>query len=117
MMTTTKTAKITAPMHKTTVDQHIGIHEPTGMTETRLTDIITRFSDYSQESWESLSREDQEWWAEVLEDIHAAECEQANLEPEHRERVAEWLLDEHHELDNCAPMIRRAIKATAQPDA
>lgn len=104
------TTTTTAPSHKTTIDQHKGTHNPTGMRITEYKDVTTAFSDFSQERWESLSVDDQAWWSERLEAIHSAEVELESLDAEHRARVREWLLDNPaNGVDDAASQIRQAI--------
>lgn len=111
-MQTTKTA----PCHITTVDQHRGTHH-TGGTIRQLVDVRTSYGDHSQEPWESLSAADRAWWAEVLEDIHAAEVELAELDADHRARAHEVILDaDIDRVEDEAACIRKAIADTAQAD-
>jgi hypothetical protein len=105
-----------APDHRTTIDQHRGDHEATGLPIYQLTDVITSFSDYSQERWERLSADDREWWEATLADIHAARVELAELPYEHRNATEEGLEGEGQcDVDNYAALIRRAI-STSRPD-
>jgi hypothetical protein len=101
-----------APVHVTTVDQHIGNH-PTGMREMQLKEIRTSFSDYDPDHlWAELSDDDRETWDSTLADIHAARVEMAELDCDTRE-AAETLLCEATvygcEVTDEAEFIRNAI--------
>ena len=61
-----------ATCFKTTIDRDMGRHEATGLRITELHDVVTRFGDYSHDSWEGQDEDAREWWNETLRDIHAA---------------------------------------------
>ena len=106
MITTTREC----PSHVTTIDQHRGDHS-SGTPYTQLKDISTLFSDYSEESWESLDADGQQWWCDVLADLHAAEVELASLPADHRAAAREAVRHDD-DLQGAAGRIRAAVEAT-----
>lgn len=98
-----------APMFATTIDQHVGVHQPTGLMETRLKEIRTSFTDHCEgkPSWDEMSSDEQQWWHSTLEDIHAATVELAECEPEIREEVNQIQFD--GDLEDYAAWLRREI--------
>lgn len=104
------TETIKAPRHTSTIDQHQGTHEATGLPIYSLVTITTDFSDYSQESWDGQSAEDQEWWAEMIADIHDARVEMANLDADAYERASAILeSSDCNDVGDLAAVSRRAI--------
>lgn len=102
-------------LHITTVDQHIGNHEPTGMRQTRFVEVRTDLADYVPTvDFEKQTPDDQRSTLEILADIHKANVELASLDSEHRAAAKEWLADYGStDFDGCASMIRKAIRETS----
>ena len=100
----------------TTVDQHIANHEATGLRETRFVEVRTDLSDYIPTvDFDAMSEQDQNWAVETLADIHNASVELASLDADHRAAATEWLADYGAtDFDGVAPMIRKAIRETAE---
>ena len=96
------------PSHVTTIDQHTGDHAG-GTPYMQHKDITTRFSDYSQESWDSLDADAQQWWGDVLSDLHAAEVELASLPAGHRAAAREAVRHDD-DIEGAAGRIRAAIE-------
>lgn len=96
--------------HKTTIDQHRGEHEATGLPIYQLHEVTTEFGDYSQERWVDLSADDREYWLDVLADIHAARVELEGLDDDTR-RLAKDLLsaEDCDDPGQVASLIRRSI--------
>jgi hypothetical protein len=114
MMTITRGATMDAPYHKTTIDQDMGEHH-TGLRITRLHDVTTRFEDYSQADWDTLSTDDREWYSTTLEAIHEARVELESLPQEHRSRAKEDLFTrETNTIEDDPAIIREAIEATRE---
>jgi hypothetical protein len=100
----------TKPRFQTTVDQDRGPHA-SGARYTQLTDVVTDFHDYLPHGrWAEMSQGDREWWAETLEDYHAARVALAELPMETRESVTRRLIDEDcGDMGAEAATIRRLI--------
>ena len=98
------------PTHKTTIDQHQGTHEATGLSIHHLHDVITDLSPYADRNWDDLSAEDQALWAETTEAYHDACVELESLDADTRERAKEILLNcDSSDLESMSHMVRRAI--------
>lgn len=107
----------TYPHHKTTIDQHRGNHEPTGLPIFQLHDIVTDFADLSQDSWDELDTEAQQWWCDVIADYHDACVALESLDAAPRSRAREILLESGaDDVEDCAGTIRRAIAEATDPD-
>ncbi len=105
---------MSSPYHKTTIDQHQGDHAATGLPIMSLKDIVTRFEDLSQESWDGLDAEAQAWWSEVVADYHAATVDLESLDSEHRSRAKDEVIElaGSADIEDCPRLIRQAIIET-----
>ena len=100
------------PCLSTTVDQHVGTHEPTGLPETRLTEVRTDISDYvSADDWNALADKDRRAATKDLYELHAARVDLASLPADDREKVqAEIEAAGCIDFTDIAPAIQRAIR-------
>jgi hypothetical protein len=101
---------------KTTIDQHIGNHS-SGGREMRLTDIVTRYTDYMTASdalASDLAPADRKWWEDTLSAIHAVRVEIAELDAEIRGRVEDAMgTNERVELEDLAGWMRARMAEIA----
>ena len=96
----------------TTVDQHMGNHEPSGMGETRLFEVRTDLSDYIPTAdFERMSAVEQTGCLAELASIHNAMVELQSLDSDRREIAKESLTDNQGcDFSNVASLVRRAIQ-------
>jgi hypothetical protein len=112
----TKDQAMPYPKHKTTIDQHRGIHDPSGLPIYALTDVVTDLSPYADRAWDDLSADDREWWVDVTSAYHAARVALASLEADARERIQSIVEEDVAcELDNQALAIYHAIAQFGGP--
>lgn len=108
-MAATKSAVFT-----TTVDQTIGTHQPTGLTETRLVDVTTEWPGL-EEVWDDMDDAGRAERTEDVRRLHAAEVRLAEQSPAVRALVEEWLAtaDGTDDLDCAADVLDQLIDDAA----
>lgn len=101
--------------HITTIDQHIGNHEPSGLPEMRLLEVRTALSDYIPTAdFERMSPQEQEECLTELAIIHDAMVALESLDCDRRATAKEWLTDNQGcDFPSVASLVRRAIQESA----
>jgi hypothetical protein len=101
------------PCFRTTVDQHKGDHEATGLRITGFTDVVTDFGDHFPGiDWDGLSDADREEYTRELGEIHEAMIALESLDADAREAAKEHLATTSTDDPwNSARFIRDAIES------
>jgi hypothetical protein len=96
----------------TTIEQHRCNHH-TGLRMVELHNVRTDLSNHAEKSWDELSADEQTWWNDVINAIHAADVRLASLDADIRKEVEEEILrraNEFGDLENDAALMNNIIE-------
>ena len=113
---TSRTTTDTYPILRTTIDQHRGTHDGTGLPIFVLTDVVTDLSSHGERRWDALTAEDRAWWEATTEDVHHATVALESLDDAARVRARRIIEEDDAtgqgcDLEYAATVIRQAIEA------